>query len=45
MKQKDFILEDYGVSSYSCCITSDYFSHRQQQEITKRTPLGVQRLT
>lgn len=35
MKYKDFILKDYGVPSYSCCTTSDYFSHRQQQEITK----------
>ncbi len=33
MKQNDFILEEHGVSSYSYCITSDYFSHRQQQEI------------
>ncbi len=43
-KQKDFILEEHGISSYSCCNTSDYIPHRQQQELTKRTPnLGVQK--
>lgn len=36
MKQNQFQQEVYrGISCYSCCTTSDYFSHRQQQEITK----------